>query len=82
MEFNQRCIWIFKIFGIFVRLKQIEFHSLYNLLHEEEVVHIFVKMKEMTEGEVDSSHALYRPNNDCLIERRNYFSRSMILQKI
>jgi hypothetical protein len=61
MEFNQRCIWIFKIFGTFVTLKQIEFYSLFNLLHDEEVVHIFVKMKEMTEGEVDSSHALYRP---------------------
>jgi hypothetical protein len=44
-----------------VTLKQIEFYSLFNLLHDEEVVHIFVKMKEMTEGEVDSSHALYRP---------------------
>jgi hypothetical protein len=82
MEFNQRCIWIFKIFGTFVTFKQIEFYSLFNLLHDEEVVHIFVKMREMIEGEVDSSHALSRPNNDCSIERRNIFSRSMILQKI
>ncbi len=62
-------------------LQQTKFYGLYNLLNEEGIVHIFVKMKEMIEGEVDSSHALYRPNNDCLIERRNYFFRSMILQK-
>jgi hypothetical protein len=54
-----------------VTLQQTKFYGLYNLLNEEGIVHIFVKMKEMIEGEVDSSHALYRPNNDCLIERRN-----------